>query len=151
MGCTSWLVGFCLSFHQLLDEASLMAIMLGSSLQVYQSIFRNHFIHFFWPVMFSSILGASGSWPSRQCPFLAWVLNWTSHWLVNPTSPAPPFLQHIVKAEQILGQRFCGWVDVRISPLKVSPGHRRQTVQAPYPSLLRILARFLGVSIALDF
>jgi hypothetical protein len=47
--------------------------------------------------------------------------------------------QHILEAEQIVGQKFCGWVGVPIPPLEVLPGYRRWLFLAPYPPFLGVL------------
>jgi hypothetical protein len=41
----------------------------------------------------------------------------------------------------IVSCRFCGWVGLPISPLKILPGYRRWLIQAPYPALLGVLNR----------
>lgn len=35
----------------------------------------------------------------------------------SPTSSLPPLLQHVFQAGQIIGQRFCDWIDVQASLL----------------------------------
>jgi hypothetical protein len=43
---------------------------------------------------------------------MAWASSSIMHWLATPTSSFPPLPQHILQAGQIVGQRFCGCVDV---------------------------------------
>lgn len=79
---------------QLLDEASVMMIMLGSSLWVQQNTIRNYLI---LPFIFGSIpclsaiqiLNLSLTDRFRHVvPLVACLSSWTSHWLATPKSYA---------------------------------------------------------------
>ena len=50
-----------------------------------------------------------------------------SSWLTFPSVFAPG---------QILGERFCGWINALICPHGVLTGYRRWSLQAPCPPLL---------------
>ena len=85
----------------------------------------------FFPSVFGSILGLWAIWPLVSglpgsvrfgLPHLPWVSSWTSHWLAILTISVPPLPQHILKAEQCVGLRFCGWVGVPIPLLELLPG-----------------------------
>lgn len=86
----------------------------------------------FYPMLLGYL--SSGSWPSRQCqewvPSFGMGLKLPSYCLTTPTISAPPLLQHILLAGQIVGRRFCVWVDITILPLEVLPGYKRWPVQA---------------------
>jgi len=45
-----------------------------------------------------------------------------------------------------MGQRFCGWVGVPLTPLKVLPGDKRRSFQVPHLLFLGILARAIVIS-----
>ena len=62
-------------FHQLLDEASQMTVMLGSCMQAYQSINN-------------SVRG----WLSA----MEWVSSWVSHWLAIPSVSVPSLSLHVL-------------------------------------------------------
>lgn len=92
--------------------------------------------------MFGFILGL---WPTQSLvpdplgnvadePLLvAWVSVWASHRLAPFTRSEPPLPQHILQAELIVGQKFCSWVGVPVSPLEDLPAYRKWLVQIPYP------------------
>ena len=61
-------VGLCICFYELLDETSPKTVMLGSCLQVWQSITNNVRGWFF---------------------LIGWVSSWDSHWLAIPSISAP--------------------------------------------------------------
>lgn len=67
--------------------------------------------------------------------------GFTSLWLTTPISFAPTLPQHILEAGQIVGLRYCGWVDVTVPPLEALLSYRRGPVQAPYPLLLRVFSQ----------
>jgi hypothetical protein len=68
-------MSFCICFHQLLDEAFLMTIGLGTNLWVYPNSIRNNFINSGrGPVMFVSVLGF---WTLQ--PLVAHRISSTNH------------------------------------------------------------------------
>jgi hypothetical protein len=66
---------------------------------------------------------------------------WVNLWLALPFISVPSLFLPILWAEQILGERFCGWVCVPPLPMKISYGYRRWPFQFPSPPLLGALAR----------
>ena len=85
---------------------------------------------FFWPALFGSTLGL---WPIHPLvpghpgsvryglPFKLWSSSWTSHWLVTLTNFVELLPRHILQAQKIVGQSFCGWFDVSVPLLGALP------------------------------
>lgn len=74
------------------------------------------------------------------------ISSWSSHWLATPILSASTLSQYILKAIQILDQKFCDWASVPILPLKILLNKRRWPIQALCPPLLRVFSRvtFMG-------
>lgn len=68
------------------------------------------------------------SWVSRLSYFLSLAVCWPLQVLCHH--------QHILKTGQIVGWRFCVWVDIPATLLGALPAYRRWSVQAPYPPFL---------------
>jgi hypothetical protein len=85
----------CISFHQLLDEACLIRVVLGTCLQVQENAIN---------------CVRSG------LPLMAWVLSWTRHWFAI-YSVCVLYLVfrtkctlYILNSGQFVGQRFYVWL-----------------------------------------
>jgi hypothetical protein len=64
--------------------------------------------------------------------FMVWSSSRTSHWLGISTYSRPPLFQHILQAEHIVGQRFCGWSCIPVPLLGALPYYRRWLLWALY-------------------
>jgi hypothetical protein len=107
---TAWYlaVGLWLCLCTLLNEAFQEAVKVGYCLQGEQSIFNS----------FKCCLS-----------YMVWVSIWGSRSL----SLASCLSLHILQARQVLGRRFCVWIDAPLSPLKVLLGLRWWPLQFLYP------------------
>lgn len=95
-------------------------IIQNSGLQVLEIIS----LTFFWLCLVLGLWaiqpvvpGSPGSMRGRLT-FMAWIPVWSSPCLVTPTSSVPPLPQNILQTEQIVGQRFCSWIDIPIATLE---------------------------------
>lgn len=58
---------------------------------------------------------------------------------------ASSLYMHILHVEQIMSERFCGYIGVPITPLEVLPSYKRLLFQVPNLILLGVLARVMPI------
>ena len=54
--------------------------------------------------------------PNHGFCLMKWASSQIGHWLATPTSSMPPLPYNILQAGQNVGQMFCGWAGIYISP-----------------------------------
>jgi hypothetical protein len=104
------------------------------------------FTIYLWPVVFGSVLGLWAIQPldlghlgSVKCGLPLALSLKLDQSLVGGSykfcATFPP-----AQAEQIVGRRFCAWVDIPVPPLEALPSYRRWPLQALYSPLLGVFA-----------